>query len=64
MTQVIDALCKERGGEKHHRAVAAAYLRGMSTQESAAARLGLPFTTYRRHLAGGVERICPTSRVE
>jgi hypothetical protein len=58
LIQAIEALRKERGGEKHHRAVAATYLRGMPTQEAVAARLGLPFSTYRRHLAGGVERIC------
>jgi hypothetical protein len=27
------------------------------TQEAAAERLGLPFSTYRRHLGSGIERI-------
>ncbi|MEO3876306.1 hypothetical protein ABGB18_46720 [Nonomuraea sp. B12E4] len=30
----------------------------MPTQELAAERLGLPFTTYRRHLTAGIERVC------
>ena len=30
----------------------------MPTQEAAAERLGLPFTTYRRHLGAGIERVC------
>ncbi len=56
--QAVQALAEELGGEKYHRAVATTYLRGTTTQEAAAARLGLPFGTYRRHLVGGVERIC------
>ncbi|MFD0395020.1 hypothetical protein ACFQ3Z_33900 [Streptomyces nogalater] len=30
----------------------------MPTQQSVAERLGLPFSTYRRHLAGGIARVC------
>ncbi|MFK4104199.1 ATP-binding protein [Streptomyces sp. NPDC019531] len=58
LTQAVEALREERGRTSHHRAVAATYLRGATTQEAAATRLGVPFGTYRRHLAGGVERIC------
>ncbi|WP_445163990.1 hypothetical protein ACTXG5_12770 [Mycobacterium sp. Dal123C01] len=29
-----------------------------AVQALAAARLGLPFSTYRRHFTGGIERIC------
>ncbi|GAA3220480.1 hypothetical protein [Nonomuraea helvata] len=30
----------------------------MPTQEAAAERLGLPYSTYRRHLVSGIERVC------
>jgi hypothetical protein len=43
--------------EKLHRALEATYLRPAPTQEAAAERLGLPFSTYRRHLTAGVERV-------
>ncbi|WP_199434527.1 ATP-binding protein [Qaidamihabitans albus] len=42
---------------KLHRALDITYLRGAPTQEAAAERLGLSFTTYRRHLIAGIERI-------
>jgi hypothetical protein len=43
--------------DKLLRAVVRTYLDPAPTQEAAAARLGLPFSTYRRHLSQGVERI-------
>jgi len=43
--------------EKLFRAVDRTYLRPAPTQERAAELLGLPFSTYRRHLAQGVARI-------
>jgi hypothetical protein len=33
------------------------YFQPAATQESAAERLGLPFSTYRYHLARGIERM-------
>ncbi|GGV67382.1 hypothetical protein GCM10010277_75990 [Streptomyces longisporoflavus] len=57
LRNAIHHLPLERGGEKGHRAALAAFVEGASTQEAAARRLGLPFSTYRRHLAGAVERI-------
>lgn len=39
------------------RAVDRTYLRPAATQEGAAAALGLPFSTYRRHLTQGLSRI-------
>jgi hypothetical protein len=33
------------------------YVKGAGTQEAAANRLGLPFSTYRRHLAKGIEEL-------
>lgn len=43
--------------EKLFRAVDRTFLRPAGTQEKAAEVLDLPFSTYRRHLAQGVERI-------
>jgi hypothetical protein len=37
--------------------VATTYFKGVPTQEAAATRLGLPFSTYRRHLAAGVAAV-------
>jgi hypothetical protein len=42
---------------KAHRAVDRTYLHPAPTQERAAELLDLPFSTYRRHLARGIERI-------
>ena len=44
--------------EKLHRALARTYLRPAATQEAAAEALGLPFSTYRRHLTRAVGRVC------
>ena len=43
--------------DKLLRAVEGTYLDPAPTQEAAARRLGLPFSTYRRHLTQGIERI-------
>ncbi|MET9312538.1 hypothetical protein ABZX12_11970 [Kribbella sp. NPDC003505] len=43
--------------DKLLRAVDRTYLRPAATQEAAAAALGLPFSTYRRHLTQGMNRI-------
>jgi hypothetical protein len=42
---------------KFCRALELTYLRPAPSQEAAAERLGLPFGTYRYHLARGIERI-------
>nr|WP_245974764.1 ATP-binding protein [Thermomonospora umbrina] len=47
-------------GLKAHRAVDRTYLRPAPTQERAAEVLGLPFSTYRRHLTTGIDRIVET----
>lgn len=44
-------------GEKHFRALEATYFTPSPTQEQAAERLGLPFSTYRYHLARGIARL-------
>ena len=43
--------------DKLLRAVERTYVRPAATQERAAAVLGLPFSTYRRHLTQGVDRV-------
>ena len=43
--------------DKLLRAVERTYLRPAATQEAAAALLGLPFSTYRRHLSQGMARV-------
>jgi DNA-directed RNA polymerase specialized sigma24 family protein len=40
-----------------HDAVVATYLTGTPTQQAAARRLGLPFSTYRRHLKEGLQEL-------
>ncbi|WP_194814976.1 ATP-binding protein [Nocardia sp. XZ_19_385] len=57
LADAAQALLTERGGEKLHRAVSVAYFKGAPTQEVAAELLGLPFSTYRRHLGTAVERM-------
>jgi hypothetical protein len=50
----LDELGQDPRESKSHRALLATYLGGAPTQEAAAERLGLPFSTYRRHLAQGL----------
>lgn len=53
----IDAMGENPRDDKLLRAVDRTYVRSAATQESAARMLGLPFSTYRRHLGQGVARI-------
>jgi DNA-directed RNA polymerase specialized sigma24 family protein len=55
--RAIDTLRVDPRDEKLHRALARTYVRPAQTQELAAEALGLPFSTYRRHLTRGVERV-------
>ncbi|WP_433193932.1 ATP-binding protein [Nocardia sp. CA-107356] len=57
LADAAQSLLAERGGEKLHRAVNVAYFKGAPTQEVAAELLGLPFSTYRRHLGTAVDRM-------
>ncbi|GGO93349.1 hypothetical protein GCM10012280_45680 [Wenjunlia tyrosinilytica] len=57
LTTAIEALLLERGGTRGHRALTALYVRGAPTQQAAALRLGLPFSTYRRHLTAAVRHV-------
>ena len=53
----VDTLRDHPKDDKLLRAVDRTYLRPAGTQERAAALLGLPFSTYRRHLTTGVDRV-------
>ena len=53
LEQAIDTLRANPRDEKLHRALARTYVRPARTQELAAEALGLPFSTYRRHLKRG-----------
>lgn len=53
----VEALRADARDAKLYRALDRTYLRPASTQERAAEMLGLPFSTYRRHLSQGVARV-------
>jgi hypothetical protein len=53
----LDTLNAHPRDQKFYRALLYTYFQPAATQESAAERLGLPFSTYRYHLARGIERI-------
>jgi hypothetical protein len=53
----VDTLRDHSRDDKLLRALDRTYLRPAGTQERAAALLGLPFSTYRRHLTTGVDRV-------
>jgi hypothetical protein len=53
----VETLRQHPRDDKLWRAVERTYVRPAATQERAAAALGLPFGTYRRHLTQGVDRV-------
>jgi hypothetical protein len=53
----VAALREHPRDDKLGRAVERTYVRPAATQERAAEALGLPFSTYRRHLTQGVDRV-------
>lgn len=57
LREAVDALAVHPRDDKLYRAVERTFCRPSSTQEAAAAALGLPFSTYRRHLTQGVARV-------
>jgi hypothetical protein len=57
IVQAAGFLALDPRDRRGHRALDRTYLRPAVTQESAAEVLGLPFSTYRRHLAQGVDRL-------
>jgi hypothetical protein len=58
LTKAVQTLADDPRATKQYRAVHTTYFLPIPTQEAAAERLGLPFSTYRRHLASGIKRIC------
>jgi len=52
----VERVGEDPRDEALRRALDRTYLRPAATQERAAEALGLPFSTYRRHLSRGVER--------
>ncbi|HEY6543550.1 MAG TPA: hypothetical protein VIZ64_01495, partial [Dokdonella sp.] len=57
LREAIDSLRRHPRDDKRLSAVERTYLNPAPSQELAADLLGLPFSTYRRHLTQGVERI-------
>jgi len=53
----VESLQPSPRDAKLHRALVATYLQPAPTQEQAAERLDLPFSTYRRHLKSGITRV-------
>jgi hypothetical protein len=53
----ITDLANERGGAEHRRVLERTFVAGTPSQEAAAELLGLPFSTYRRHLARATDRL-------
>jgi hypothetical protein len=53
----VESLRDHPRDDKLWRAVERTYVRPAATQEAAAAALGLPFSTFRRHLTLGVDRV-------
>jgi hypothetical protein len=57
LRSAVDELRAHPRDLKLHRAIWHTYIEPLPTQELAAERLGLPFSTYRHHLARGIERV-------
>jgi hypothetical protein len=57
ITAALDALQIDPVGVKAHEALTATYIAASRTHKAAARRLGVPYGTYRRHLALAKERL-------
>ena len=57
LNEAAETLLADPRDQKLHRAVWLTYFEPLASQERVAERLALPFSTYRRHLARGIERI-------
>ncbi|MFF9803400.1 hypothetical protein ACF1G3_39235, partial [Streptomyces rochei] len=57
LLHAIDTLRDERGGEKRHLVITSTYSKAAPTQEAAARRLGMSFSTYRRYLTTAVKHV-------
>ena len=60
LREAAEALQASPREAKYYRALQRTYLDPAPSQERAAELLGLPFSTYRRHLKGGVTRVAET----
>jgi adenylate cyclase len=57
LAETAETIFANQRDQKLHRVLDLTYFRPAPKQEAAAERLGFPFSTYRRHLTAGVERI-------
>ena len=57
LEETAERLADDPRDEKYHRAVHRTYVQPAPTQEKAAEQLGVPFSTFRRHLNKGLERV-------
>jgi DNA-directed RNA polymerase specialized sigma24 family protein len=57
VVKTIEALQTSPRDAKLYRALLYTYVKPAPTQEQAAERLDLPFSTYRRHLQSGISRV-------
>jgi len=57
VAQTAERLCANPRDEKLFHALERTYIKPAATQEAAAELLDLPFSTYRRHLTKGVQRL-------
>lgn len=58
LTDAVDALSADPREAKLHRVLATTYFHRVPNQMIAAERLNLPYSTYRRHLHRGLDRVC------
>jgi len=57
LEETTERLADDPRDEKYHRAVHRTYIQPAPTQEKAAEQLGVPFSTFRRHLNKGLDRV-------
>ncbi len=58
LSEAVEALRGDPRRSKLYEAVGTTYMQRVRTQETAARRLGLLFSTYRRHLVQGTGQVC------
>jgi DNA-directed RNA polymerase specialized sigma24 family protein len=58
LNDAVGTLARDPRTEQQHRAAVTTFFHGVPTQEVAAQRLGLPLSTYRRHLSRALREIC------
>jgi hypothetical protein len=56
-TDAVEVLSRDPRDRKLFEALHATYFSGVPNQEASAERLGLPFSTYRRHLTKGIDEV-------